>query len=140
MMQDNLIRRAVENDWSAAELAEAAARDGVSTSGLFMTAFDALRAARPFKPPTMPALIHFDALLRYRGSNGKLSDRRITVHAIHARRRPDRSIEIFSLAAYCHEAKAPRTFLAGSILSIADPATGEAATDVTAWLMKRLDA
>jgi hypothetical protein len=129
-------RRAVLNQWTAAELRAFAELQGLDVVVSLALAVDLLRVTKARKMPVLADDLDIHVVINYRDSSG-LSERELTVHRLNGTRGPDWTPRLESVDAICHLRGGDRNFLAHGILTLFDPERGEVPTDIDVWLMRR---
>lgn len=87
------------------------------------------------EPISLTAPVQAEALIRYRSAEQEDTERKITVRALTLAPAGDGVFRLCKVEAYCHLRHAPRSFLPERISRLADPRTGEIASDVAGWIM-----
>ena len=75
--------------------------------------------------------------LRYKGADGKISDRIVQPQTVEGTDPPGKRETPERLVAYCELARAPRTLNISGVLSASDAETGEVIPDLADYLMGR---
>lgn len=135
----DIAAQAVANRWNATDIQAACEAANADQLIVLRLALDNLMRMAKLPDPVLAEAGHpFDVRLEYRSAKGAASERAVTIHRLIGTLAPDGMARLQAIAGYCHERKAPRTFLAASITRIADAITGEVPADMVTWLRGKM--